>query len=784
MLIKKRRKFWFFLSKIRYRLKDNQIFFLFSGQRSIGIRRNRNSFPVSKVNFSFQYLSFFFQNSIFKSWNNAEFKCLFLYFFSIDRFVFVGWSGLLLFPCAYFALGGWFTGTTFVTSWYTHGLASSYLEGCNFLTAAVSTPANSLAHSLLLLWGPEAQGDFTRWCQLGGLWTFVALHGAFALIGFMLRQFELARSVQLRPYNAISFSGPIAVFVSVFLIYPLGQSGWFFAPSFGVAAIFRFILFFQGFHNWTLNPFHMMGVAGVLGAALLCAIHGATVENTLFEDGDGANTFRAFNPTQAEETYSMVTANRFWSQIFGVAFSNKRWLHFFMLFVPVTGLWMSAIGVVGLALNLRAYDFVSQEIRAAEDPEFETFYTKNILLNEGIRAWMAAQDQPHENLIFPEEVLPPGRDQETTGFAWWAGNARLINLSGKLLGAHVAHAGLIVFWAGAMNLFEVAHFVPEKPMYEQGLILLPHLATLGWGVGPGGEVLDTFPYFVSGVLHLISSAVLGFGGIYHALLGPETLEESFPFFGYVWKDRNKMTTILGIHLILLGLGAFLLVLKALYFGGVYDTWAPGGGIPGVIFGYLLKSPFGGEGWIVSVDDLEDIIGDILGALSVFGFIACCFVWFNNTAYPSEFYGPTGPEASQAQAFTFLVRDQRLGANVGETMRFWDLRAPWLEPLRGPNGLDLSRLKKDIQPWQERRSAEYMTHAPLGSLNSVGGVATEINAVNYVSPRSWLATSHFVLGFFFFVGHLWHAGRARAAAAGFEKGIDRDLEPVLYMTPLN
>ena len=86
-----------------------------------------------------------------------------------DRFVFVGWSGLLLFPCAYFALGGWFTGTTFVTSWYTHGLASSYLEGCNFLTAAVSTPANSLAHSLLLLWGPEAQGDFTHWCQLGVL---------------------------------------------------------------------------------------------------------------------------------------------------------------------------------------------------------------------------------------------------------------------------------------------------------------------------------------------------------------------------------------------------------------------------------------------------------------------------------------------------------------------------------------------------------------------------------------------------------------------------------------
>jgi len=303
------------------------------------------------------------------------------------------------------------------------------------------------------------------------------------------------------------------------------------------------------------------------------------------------------------------------------------------------------------------------------------------------------------------------RNQESSGFAWWAGNARLINLSGKLLGAHVAHAGLIVFWAGAMNLFEVAHFVPEKPMYEQGLILIPHLAALGYGVGPGGEVLDTYPYFVSGVLHLISSAVLGFGGVYHALIGPETLEESFPFFGYVWKDKNKMTSILGFHLIILGVGAYLLVLKAMFYGGLYDTWAAGGGdvrivtsptiAPGIILGYLLKSPFGGDGWIASVDNLEDVVGGhiwigtilvfggifhtltqpyawarrafvwsgeaylsySLAAVSLMAFIATCMVWFNNTVYPSEFFGPTGPEASQAQAFTFLVRDQRLGANV-------------------------------------------------------------------------------------------------------------------------
>merc|ERR1719360_161962 len=107
------------------------------------------------------------------------------------------------------------------------------------------------------------------------------------------------------------------------------------------------------------------------------------------------------------------------------------------------------------------------------------------------------------------------------------------------------------------------------------------------------------------------------------------------------------------------------------------------------------------------------------------------------------------------------------------MRFWSMQGGWVEPLRTSFGLDVSKIQSDIQSWQERRAAEYMTHAPLGSLNSVGGVATEINSVNYVSPRSWLCCS-----LFFLIGHWWHSGRARAAAAGFEKGINRANEPVL------
>jgi hypothetical protein len=79
-----------------------------------------------------------------------------------------------------------------------------------------------------------------------------------------------------------------------------------------------------------------------------------------------------------------------------------------MLFVPVAGLWASSIGVVGLALNLRAYDFVSQELRAAEGAEFESFYTKNILLNEGVRRWLVPTINPTSVSYFPKKFFLVG----------------------------------------------------------------------------------------------------------------------------------------------------------------------------------------------------------------------------------------------------------------------------------------------------------------------------------------------------------------------------------------
>ena len=320
---------------------------------------------------------------------------------------------------------------------------------------------------------------------------------------------------------------------------------------------------------------------------------------------------------------------------------------------------------------------------------------------------------------------------------WRAGNARLVNLSGKLLGAHVAHAGLIVLWAGAITLFEVGNFDPSLPMYEQGLIVLPNLARLGIGVGEGGAIVDTYPYFVIGVLHLISSAFLGAGGIFHALRGPDKLEGKFSFFGYSWNDPGKMTTILGIHLVLLGIGAFLLVAKAMAFGGLYDPAIQNLRVienptlnPITIFGYL----FGTEGrfWLAAVNSLEDVVGGhiwigaicilggfwhistvpfgwaknifvwsgeaylsySIGAVSLMAFIATLFVSVNSLVFPTEFFGPT------------------------VTLEF------------------------DRFP-------------------------VFVSSDGALTARVWLANAHFWLGFFFLQGHIFHA--LRAAGYSFTEG---------------
>ena len=113
----------------------------------------------------------------------------------------------------------------------------------------------------------------------------------------------------------------------------------------------------------------------------------------------------------------------------------------------------------------------------------------------------------------------------SVSYDWWAGNSGVAKRSGSFIAAHTAHAGLIMFWAGAFTLFELARYDALLPMGDQGLILLPHMASLGLGLGAGATIVNTEPYIAIAAFHLISSAVLGAAGIWHLLRAPKDLSE-------------------------------------------------------------------------------------------------------------------------------------------------------------------------------------------------------------------------------------------------------------------
>jgi chlorophyll a/b binding light-harvesting protein PcbA len=318
-------------------------------------------------------------------------------------------------------------------------------------------------------------------------------------------------------------------------------------------------------------------------------------------------------------------------------------------------------------------------------------------------------------------------------YGWWAGNSGVTNRTGKFIAAHIAHTGLIVFWAGAFTLFELSRFDPSIPMGHQPLIALPHLATLGIGFDADGVLMgDTKPVVAIAIVHLIASMVFAAGGLLHSLLLPGDLEQSDVAkarkFSLSWDDPDKLTFILGHHLIFFGVAVIWFVEWARVHG-IYDPAI--GAVRQVEYDLNLSKIWNHQADFLTIDSLEDVLG---------GHAFLAFVEITGGAFHIA--------TKQVGEYTKFKGKGLLSA---EAVLSWSLAGiGWMAIIAAF--------------WSATNTTVYPTEffgEPLQLKFSISPYwvdTGDLPAGEYTS-RAWLANVHYYFGFFFIQGHLWHALRA-------------------------
>ena len=116
------------------------------------------------------------------------------------------------------------------------------------------------------------------------------------------------------------------------------------------------MLVFQAEHNILMHPFHILGVAGVLGGSLFSAMHGSLVTSSVLDGSLVTSSVLAetpgdlslnigYNFGQVYETYSISAAHGYFGRVIFqyASFNNSRSLHFFLAAWPVIGIWFTAL---------------------------------------------------------------------------------------------------------------------------------------------------------------------------------------------------------------------------------------------------------------------------------------------------------------------------------------------------------------------------------------------------------------------------------------------------------
>jgi photosystem II P680 reaction center D1 protein len=345
---------------------------------------------------------------------------------STNNRIYIGWFGVLMIPTLLAAT------ICFVIAFIAappvdldgirEPVIGSLLGGNNIITAAVIPTSAAIGLHFYPIW--EAS-SLEEWFYNGGPYQLIILHFLIGIWCYLGRLWELSYREGLRPWIATAFSAPALAATAVLLVYPIGQGSFSEGLPLGIAGTFHYMLAFQADHNILMHPFHMLGVTGVFGGALLAALHGSLVTSTLLrKTSESESLAKGYHLGQEKVTYNYLAGHSgFLGRLLIPWFAsrNHRAFHFLLVALPTIGIWFAALGISGMAFNLNGFNF-NQSIL---DSQGHVIYSNADLINRanlGIQA-MHAPNTHHFPVVLaggtPIPVSPAITYKSQPNYFWW-----------------------------------------------------------------------------------------------------------------------------------------------------------------------------------------------------------------------------------------------------------------------------------------------------------------------------------------------------------------------------
>lgn len=325
---------------------------------------------------------------------------------STENRIYIGWFGVIMIPTMATAA------VVFVLAFVAapavdidgtgQAISGALLDGNNLITGAVVPTSAAIGLHFYPIW--EA-ASLPEWLANGGPYQLIVLHFVIGIIAYQDREWELSYRLGMRPWISLAFTAPVAAAVSVLLIYPVGQGSFSAGLPLGISGTFTFMLQFQADHEILSNPFHQLGVIGVLGGSFLCAVHGSLVSSALIHQ-----------PERSAQGYSLAHLQSHQEKLLwrGMRFKDSRSLHFFLAAFPVAGIWSAALGVDMAAFGFDRFS-LGPPTSQVQKTVVPTWADINAQANQGIRALkndpadlfaqpLTAED--YGSLMLPTELSP------------------------------------------------------------------------------------------------------------------------------------------------------------------------------------------------------------------------------------------------------------------------------------------------------------------------------------------------------------------------------------------